>query len=348
MMLRNLMGVFLSFLLFAGACTSDNRNNVPDVSDISLTVSIYRFEQALFSLDTTNLENSFAELQNKYPEVCDFYFPVLLGMNKTPPGTPDFLPALRQFLLWPEVQKLYDTCTLIFPELTPYENELSSAFKYFSYYFPDEHIPKIYSVITEYMGAVIIPPNEDAIYLGLDMFLGPSYPIYYYHPLNLPRYITKTLKPEYISSRVVESHIDNILGPPPGSKLLDEIIHNGKKMFILDKLLPLTADTLKWGFTAEQMEWCYQNEAQIWQFFLEKDLLYSTDYQNIRKYISQSPNSPGMPPEAPGRTGNFIGYRILQQFMSKNQGVDFPTLVQLNDAQEILNLARYRPSNASF
>lgn len=342
-LIRIVVSTGLLFSLLVQGCFIQPANNIPDVSNIQVDISIDRFEKKLFALDTNLLEPAFYELQEAYPELCAFYFPVILGMNDAPPGSPAFFEALQNFLQWPEIKKLYDTCSIVFPDLSQLEQELEEAFQFYSYYFPDLEVPKIYTIISEYMGAIIIPPNENAVYIGLDMFLGPSYPIYYYHPLNLPRYITHTLKPEYITARLMESLADDLVGSPPASRLLDDMIRNGKKMYLLDCLLPHTPDTIKWGFTADQMEWCYDNEAQMWQYFIAEDLLYNADYQKIRKYVSPSPDSPGMPAEAPGRTGNFIGFQIVKQYMKNTPDLPIQELINKENAQEILDQARYRP-----
>lgn len=339
------IGVFfvLFFLLLWQACTLNKGKNIPDVSHIELDFEIRRFEQDLFSLDTTGLEQGLPALRQKYPELTEFYFPVLLGMQDVPLDSPAFNNQLRGFLSWPPARKLYDTCQVVFPDLAGLEEKLEEGFRFYKYYFPERDVPIIYTVITEYLGAIILPPNEQAVLIGLDMFLGPDYPVYYYHPLDLPRYITRTLKPEYIPAKLFEGLADDMLGDPPGDRLLDGMIHNGKKMYLLDCFLPNEPDSIKWGFTADQMDWCYQNEGELWQYFIAQELLYDTDYQKIRKFISQSPSSPGMPPEAPGRTGNYIGYRIIQQFMKKNPETTLQELLENKDSQKILDEARFRP-----
>jgi hypothetical protein len=333
----------LLILLSSQACTPNKGKNIPDVSHIEVELEIQRFEKDLFALDTNQLAEELPGLREKYPQLTEFYFPILLGMQDTPLDSPEFPEKLKGFLSWPQARALYDTCMQVYPDLTALKEKLEEGFRFFKYYFPERDIPKVYTVITEYLGAVILTPNENAVLIGLDMFLGPDFPVYYYHPLNLPRYITRSLKPEAIPARVFEGMADDMVGDPPGNRLLDEMIRNGKKMYLLDCFQPRMPDSLKWGFTQAQMDWCYANEMEMWQYFISQELLYETDYQKIRKFISQSPSSPGMPAEAPGRTGNFMGYRIIQQFMKKNPEVSLQQLLEMKDTQLILDKARYRP-----
>ncbi|NJN33978.1 MAG: hypothetical protein HC817_06765 [Saprospiraceae bacterium] len=157
-------------------------------------------------------------------------------------------------------------------------------------------------------------------------------------------YVRRTLTPEHLAVKALRLHISNMAGEPNGSRLLDQMIHNGKQLFILDQLLPRTPDSLKFGYTASQTQWCKENEAGIWASFLKENVLYETNQKKIAKLISPSPNSPGMPAEAPGETGNFIGWQIVKQFMRREPNTTLTQLIQLRDAQQILEKSKYKPA----
>ena len=60
------------------------------------------------------------------------------------------------------------------------------------------------------------------------------------------------------------------------------MVDKGKRLYILDKLLPQTPDSLKIGYTANQLKGADKNEGLIWNFFVENNLLYETDGQKIK------------------------------------------------------------------
>ena len=121
------------------------------------------------------------------------------------------------------------------------------------------------------------------------------------------------------------------------------MLDNGKELYILDALLPEVSDTVIHQYSAEQMDWVVQNEANIYAHLIDKELLYSTIWQDFRKLVDHSPNSPGMPVEAPGRTANYIGYRMVEAYMRNNPETSFEDLIKLDNAQEFLARSRYRP-----
>jgi cytochrome c553 len=63
----------------------------------------------------------------------------------------------------------------------------------------------------------------------------------------------------------------------------------------------------------------------------------------INKYINVSPDSPGMPAQAPGRTGNYIGKQIINAYMERHPETTMQDLLRLQDAQKIMDLSRYKP-----
>ena len=63
----------------------------------------------------------------------------------------------------------------------------------------------------------------------------------------------------------------------------------------------------------------------------------------IQKYIGPSPGSPGMPAEAPGNTASWLGWQIVKSYMKAHPQTTLPQLLEMKDAQAILDQSGYRP-----
>lgn len=83
-------------------------------------------------------------------------------------------------------------------------------------------------------------------------------------------------------------------------------------------------------------------------FFLEQDLLFNTDYLKIQKYLSEAPFTPGLGDknDSAPKLGFFIGWQIVNKFMEENPKTTIQELMQLQDSQKILKLAKYHPKNS--
>ena len=137
--------------------------------------------------------------------------------------------------------------------------------------------------------------------------------------------------------------IEDMLGAPYGNRLIDMMIYNGKKLYIQDLLMPLTPDSIKLEVTAAQAQWLEGNQLEMWAFFLSENLLYASDWAQIRKFVEYSPHSPGMPEEAPGRTANWIGLQIVKAYMEEFPETNPEQLLELRDAQDFLTKSKYKP-----
>lgn len=342
---NNQLVTLVLMMLLVWSCQSEQSEPLPDVSKIELDIELRRFEQGLFSLDTTQMEASLAAIKSQYPDFSDIFFNQILGA-----GDPQVRNSIGEanyvkgFISFPAIRQLYDTCTYLYGDFSKEQADFRKAFQYMKHYFPDMPTPDITTFISEYtVGAFIYKENSLAV--GLDFFIGSDYPYAAYNPNNptFSAYLTRTFNRDHLVSKTMRVLVEDITGAPNGSKMLDMMIHRGKQLYILDQLLPHIADTAVMEFSKEQFDWLQENETDMWAFFLSEDLLYSTDMQKYRKYVDYSPNAPGMPVEAPGRTANWMGYQIVKAYMKKMQNTDLLRLINNRDAQDILNKSRYRP-----
>ena len=121
------------------------------------------------------------------------------------------------------------------------------------------------------------------------------------------------------------------------------MIYQGKIMYLLQQILPEEKGYRLLGFTAEQEEWCWNNEEQIWRFLIENDYLFSTQQRIMTKYLNDAPFTSGMPVESPGRAVVWTGYRIVGKYMQKKKNVSLERLMAEQDYHKILREAGYRP-----
>jgi hypothetical protein len=166
----------------------------------------------------------------------------------------------------------------------------------------------------------------------------------YYKRLEYPKYKTATMRKEYMlpdfvkAWMIVEFEEKNLK-----SDFLTRIVTEGKISYLLDAMLPKMDDTLKMGFTQNQLNWCRQNEGHIWSFFIKRKILYSTDYQEITQFTNIGPFTTGFSKESPARTGSWIGWQIVRSYMAKNKNITLAQLMEEKDAQKLLAASSYRP-----
>lgn len=343
-------GLLFFFVTTISLIGCQNDKQIPDVSDIEVDVQVRRFEQELFRLDTSNMAAGLQQLEAAYPEFSKIYFGQILGSTDSMIAPQGHVEYMKGFIRYPSVQQLYDTTQVIYGDFSTQRQEFEEAFRFLKYYFPEQPTPNVTTFISEYSIAAFIYGNNQ-LAVGLDLFLGSDYPYLQYNPgnTNFSAYLTRTFNKDHLVAKTLQPLVADLIGPGQGERLLDMMVHNGKELYILDKLLPYTADSVKFEATAEQMAWLDDNELEMWAYFLKEtdaggtNLLYSSDWQNIRKYVEYSPSSPGMPPEAPGRTANWLGWKIVEAYMKEHPEATMQDLIAMQDAQKLLDASRYRP-----
>lgn len=343
-------GILALFAVFFAACSSDKETNIPDVSDIRLDLDITRFEQLLLA-DTTIDAAKLEQLKQEHPAFAEIYF------NHVIPGSEDILATadeeirLQNIQAWmrhPRTKWLYDTVQHIFPDIEGVKEDLTDAFKYAKYYFPQKETPRLYTTISDFGYFPFVYAEDslrDGIGISLEMFLGDSFPYLTYTGLNnaFSDYLTRSYNKDHLVKRTLEVWIADLAGPPPGNRLIDLMIHNGKKLYVLQSLMPMAHDTVIIDYSSVKLDWVYTHERNIYYHFTSQDMLYETAISKIQKYIGPSPSSPGMPPESPGNTASWLGWKIVASYMKEHPEVTLRQLLEMTDAQKILDESGYRP-----
>lgn len=332
---------------FIWSCGDDSSQEIiPDVTDISIPeFQFVRFDKAVNNLNPNAIQSGYQDLKSKYPDITELYFNRLLDLKSESEDT--FYNKIKEILTADEIIAVKDTVDHTFPNTDKIERDLKESCKLLKYYLPSVKAPHFYTVQTEfgYQNFIFDDKNHNGIGIGLDMFLGKDYNYKYLDPANpsFSEYLTRSYNKDHIVKKSMELFVIDLIGDPNGKRFIDYIINNGKKLYILKKIMPTVHDSIILEYSAKQMAWINENELEMWSFFLDRDLIYETNHLKINKYISSSPNSPGMPTDAPGRTGNYIGLQIVNAYMKRNPNVSMEELIGFNDAQKLMELSKYKP-----
>lgn len=336
------MRFFISLMFCVVFYSCNNHSNAPDVSHININLKTYRFEKDLFTLDSNNIAKQLDPLIASYPTFGENFLNTILsidprwGLDTTAGYVRGFLNAYRT---------IYDTAASIYDDFSPYENEIKNGLQYVKYYFPKYNLPQ--HIIT-YIGPLdgygdIL--TEDAFVIGLQHHLGQQASFYQSEWLHetYPQYITDRFEPENISVNCISNIVTDIYPDIKSeASLAIQMIEKGKRLYLLQQLLPEKKEYLLIGYSEKQLKDCYEHEASIWNLFIQNDLLQNTDYNIIKNYIGESPKTQELGEASPGNIGSFTGWQIVKKFMNKNPNTSLVDLMKMN-SETILEKAKYKP-----
>ena len=341
-----------SFLiLMAGilltSCKREHRDPVPDVSHIEVEVKLINFDSLVreaVMADTSELEMIF----EKYPDFSNLYFEVVLEIWKQNEPLDSLYTRMRQFFESDFYRDISDTIQTAIPDFNSIREDFNQAFSYYQYYFPYRNIPPVYFFVSEFAyGNLIFAHSDgrDGLGVGLDMFLHGyfDYTVLSYFNTTFSGYNVRTFNTEHLAKKSFDAIWDDMLGPPPRGRMIDLMLYYGKKHHLNRLVLPHKPDSIIFEYTPTQLQWVEDNEAQVYNHLIENDLLYTTDMINYARLVNPSPHSPGMPPEAPGRVVNWLGYKMIRAWVRNNPDKSLDDLLSITDGHEFLMQSRYRP-----
>lgn len=325
--------ISLFFLFVVSSCKQ--KENAPDISHIKFNTPVLRFDQDLFANlnpDTQTVQY----LQNKYPLFYKLYIEKIAAISSLT-DTSSYA-YLRYFINDQDMQAIYDETNNQFTSFDTYTEKINTSLRYYNYYFPSNYIPYVITYFFGFNYSVVA--TDSAVCIALDQYLGKDFK-YYAH---LPDYIRAKKEPTYLVADLMKGWVmTEFERDEPRTDLLDEIIFQGQIMFLLDHIMPFEEDSVIMGYTGMQLDFCKKNEWQIWSYFIENKLLYSQNITDINKYTGEAPFSAGMPKEAPGRIGIWLGWQIVKAYAKRHPNLTVPQIMYEHDYKKIMNKSNYKP-----
>ncbi len=341
MMHRNIFLFVILMSLLLTDCNCGKSKYYVDVSGIKVNLAVERFDKDFLALEEKNNEEKINLLRKKYPAFFPFFIEQISMLGNANDTTSALRDSIHLFLTDAYFKKVFDTTEIVYDKIDDVKSGLEEGIKHYKYYFPDFIVPK---VITYVSGPRCFTYEDSLLAIGLDNYLGADYYFYKIVQPPIPNFLVRRLSREYIVPNAMQVLATNSFPfMDDGKKLLDEMVYNGKIYFLLQHILPDTPDSLIVGYKQKDLDWCDDNESEIWKYFIKNNLIYQTDQLVYKKYVNDGPNTSGMPAEAPGNIGSWVGWKIVQQYAKKHPELSLLQIMRERDSQKILTGSKYKP-----
>ena len=335
----------LCLCILFSSCNSGEK--IPDVSHIKVELATERFEKDFFKLDSAALLQGLQQLQVKYPYFFNDFSEKILGVE----GDGNAGNAIQSFLL--SYRSIYDSTQQLFGDFSQYESEIKGGLQIVKYYFPNYKLPsKIITFIgpmdASYKTAFGLQGDiltNNAIGIGLQLHMGAGFSFYKSEQgMQLyPDYIARNFTPYTITVNALRNITDDLYPEKLEDKtLVQQMVEKGKRLYLLHRFLPRTPEHLLIGYSSDLVKQCYQHEKEIWNMFVQNNVLQQTDENVIKNYIGESPKTQELGDASPGNIGSWAGYQIIKKYMQENSSITLQQLIA-KDADEIFQAAKYKP-----
>lgn len=310
----------LFFVVFLFGCK--NNDNVEEkINKIPVKVEVVRFDKELLGATKEDLP----KLKKEFPLFFPEQYPDETWIN--------MLGDTIQRELLNEVGKT-------FPEFDEEKQELKELFQHVKYYFPEFNIPKVITLTTEvdYKNSIIY--SDSLLLVGLDNYLGPGHKFY----TGIQEYIKQGFRKKYMVVDAASKIARHFIRPPADRTFLSSMILYGKELYLKDLFIPHKPDAEKIEYPEDRLKWAEENEAFIWRYMVDGNLLFDTDDKLKTRLIEPSPFSKfymDFDQETPGRIGQFIGWQIVRSYMDNNN-VSLHEMLN-KSTEEIFTNSKYKP-----
>lgn len=331
-------GILVLFIIISASCRRDPYR--VNLSGIDVNLEIRDLGGDIFGTPPNEMASKADELKQEYGRVLETYSKVIgLGDPSDERWNEAFIlfaTDLRNLDLWDSVRQVW-------PDAGRLKKELEAAFSHYRYYFPEKVVPEVVTCISVFNNSIIV--DDSLLMVSLDRYLGGGSS--YYPMLGIYSYQARKMTPDYTSSDCIyawaSTEWDYNEAGYGTRTLLNSMLHEAKLVYFTKRMIPSLPDTILFGFTGRQLDFCRSGEGMIWEYLLSKDLLFSSDAFLIRKFTGEAPFTSYFTEESPGRAVVWTGFRIIERYMNNNPDVTLAELMAMTDCQSILGGAKYNP-----
>ena len=300
---------------------SDKKKSKIDISNINIDFSLKRYDIDFYKAK----EESLSKVKQKYPYLFPKEFTDSVSLVK--------IKDKQEQELFAETQKLYK-------DFSSVKNQLSLLFKHVKYYNPKFSAPNVVTMLTniDYDNRVIYV--DSLLLISLDVYLGKNHQFYGDYPMYIKENNTK----DHIVVDAAKAIIHHQVPLGADRSFIGKMIHEGKKMYLLDLYVPLISDAIKIGYAQDKFNWASANEEEVWMYFIDQKLLFSTDTKLNKRFLENAPFSKFYREQdnlSPGKIGVWMGWQIVRSYMEDND-VSLQELLKMSE-EEVFNKSKYKP-----
>jgi len=223
--------------------------------------------------------------------------------------------------------------------------DLQDLFSHIKFYFPAFKSPKVYlfsSALQMVQDPIFYDAKGNQLFIDVTGFMGDGNPNY----KGLEMYFQKSMNPNNIVPKVAQLFAEGFVKESPDhQKFIDTMILNGKIMILKDAFLPTYPEYLKMNYTQKQYEWAEANEANIWNYFVENNLIFGDDHRLEDRFIAPGPFSKfytEIDNESSPQIGIFTGWQICKAYLKEKPDTKLQDFLKM-DATVIFNQSGYKP-----
>ncbi len=312
MTLKNIL-LFAFISLFVISCSTDRLN--VDIGTIDVSTKFVNLDSTLMQSSDNDLIMNHHEFEKSITDIYNYQLGYCLQIGNI--SDTAFINSIHQFRSDNAIDNIEKRIHKKFNNLSNNKSKIINGFKHLKYHFPKGKIPsKIVFMNSLFQSNAFCTENE--IGVGLERYLGKNTDVI----KNLPTepfydWIKESMNSDFLERDVLCSWIITHYVPEKEGNLAENIVKWGKIIYLTEAALPESKKNIIIRYTQKDYDWALKNEYSIWKFLVDQKYLFKINELIESNFLKEAPFTTGLPSESPDRLGQFIGWRMVSNFMEK-------------------------------
>jgi hypothetical protein len=311
--LHILNALFIFSLLLSG-CNS-NRFNI-DITDVKLNLDFINLDSLIKKSNEKELTKIRDEFRKEKSDIFDYNVGYCLRINLN--NDTALLNGKNRFYKNDYINELEINITKANILNTERKKNIIEAFKRLKKLIPKGKMPKsIYQINSSFSSSIFSTEKEIAI--GIERYLGTENKMIKKLPSQeFYAWIKESMRPEYLERDILAAWLMTNYLEETTENYASEMIRWGKILFITELCLSNTEKRLILRYNQAQFKWAENSTESIWKYLVKNEILFKIDEETRMNLLKEGPYTIGLPEESPDRIGQYMGYKIVSNYMNSS------------------------------
>ena len=300
--------------LFLFSC----KNNKLDIdsSNVKVSINYENFDSLIKKSDSKNLIQNHHRLQKEMTEIYEYQIGYCLGIGRV--SDTAFVNSIQQFKNDPFIKRVENRIDEKFINISLHKENITQGFKNLKFHFPNGKTPTSIAFLNSLFRSNAWSTSKE-IGIGLERYLGTNTDVIKELPAeSFFEWVKEGMNIEYLERDALCSWIMTHYVPENETNLAEGIIRWGKIIYLTEAAFPNVEKNIIIRYSPEDLKWAEENEFAFWKYLVDEKLLFKNNERDKSNMLNDGPFTIGLPEKGPDRLGQFLGWRMIQIYMEKN------------------------------
>lgn len=313
----------LILIMFTLNACEDNRLLV-DLPEERLDIEVINVDSIIINTP----DNEFNDRHEYLKEQLGDPYIYEASMNTRQPDDSDLAFVLKRFYESESIKSIETQKSLLDEQISNQVTDLKQAFRYLIYHFPKAPIPDRLAFMNNLFSG--IQCTDSSVFVGLERYIDGDSDIVKSIPNDqLYQWQKDAMNIRFLARDIIQQWIQVHLFNDNDEHLAYHIVQAGKVLYLLRATFPKADNAFLMRFSQEEIDWANTNEVLFWEYLVREEFLFKNNVRDKSNFLNEGPYTVGLPEKGPARMGQFLGMKMVNQFMKANKALSLQQLLHI-------------------